>query len=73
MVQEYKNRLAQDEIKLKIQKSAKENIARIQKMKTVNQLIEKMYKDTKAKMISRQETDKQQYKELLKNLIVQVS
>ena len=44
MILDYKNRLAQDEIKLKIQRSAKENAARIQKMKTVNSLIEKLYK-----------------------------
>lgn len=32
----YKSKLAQDEIKLKIQKSAEQNAKRIEKMKTVN-------------------------------------
>ena len=36
LIQFYKQKLAQDEIKLKIQKSAEQNAARIQKMKTVN-------------------------------------
>lgn len=53
MILDYKNRLAQDEIKLKIQRSAKENAARIQKMKTVNSLIEKLYKDAKTTMVAR--------------------
>jgi V-type H+-transporting ATPase subunit E len=71
IITEYNNRLAQDEIKLKIQRSATENMARIQKMKTVNTLIEKLYKEAKTKMIARQSQDKQQYKDFLKNLIVQ--
>lgn len=50
-----------------------ENNARIQKMKTVNQLVEKLYKEAKHKMISKQKQDSAAYKELLKNLVVQVS
>lgn len=71
IVQDFKNRLAQDEIKLKIQRSASENVARIQKMKTVNSLIEKLYKDSKAKMVQKEKQDESTYKELLKDLIVQ--
>lgn len=71
MLTEYKNRIAQDEIKLKIQRSANENSARIQKMKAVNVLVEKLYKDSKAKIVSRQKADVGMYKELMKNLIVQ--
>lgn len=41
-------------------------------MKTVNQLVEKLYKEAKHKMISKQKSDTAAYKELLKNLIVQV-
>lgn len=50
---EYKTRLAQDEIKLKIQRSASENQARIQRMKTVNTLVERLYKESKNKIIER--------------------
>jgi V-type H+-transporting ATPase subunit E len=71
VVNDYKNKLAQDEIKLKIQRSASENSARIQKMKTVNSLIEKLYKDAKTKMITKQQSDKAMYKDLMKDLIVQ--
>lgn len=48
---ELKNRLAQDEIKLKIQRSTNENNARIQKMKTVNSYIERIYKEAKERMV----------------------
>ena len=71
MIQFYKNKLAQDEIKLRIQKSAEQNAARIQKMKTVNQLVEKLYKEAKHKMVGRV-GDHSSYKELLKNLMIQV-
>jgi len=55
IVNDYKSRLAQDEIKLKIQRSANENAARIQKMKKVNSLVEKLYKASKSKMVGREE------------------
>ena len=42
-------------------------------MKTVNSLIEKLYKDAKAIIIQKQKTDQDEYKQFLKNLIVQVS
>ena len=68
---DYKVRLQQDEIKLKIQRSAAENNSRISKMRTVNGLIEKLYHDARIKMVAKQQSDPAQYKELLKNLIVQ--
>ncbi len=72
ITEDFNTRLAQDQIKLKIQKSAQENAARIQKMKTVNSLIENLYKEAKSLIIYKQRTDKNEYKEFLKNLIVQV-
>ena len=71
LIQFYKNKLAQDEIKLKIQKSAEQNAQRIQKMKTVHQLVEKLYKDSKHKMVEKI-GNHSSYKELLKNLLIQV-
>jgi len=71
LIQFYKNKLAQDEIKLRIQKSAEQNQMRIQKMKTVNSLIEKLYKDAKHKMVERV-GNHHSYKELLKNILIQV-
>ena len=55
---------------MRIQKSAEQNAQRIQKMKTVNTLVEKLYKEAKHKMVSKQQGDKAAYKELLKNLVV---
>ena len=72
IVHEYKVKLQQDEIKLRIQKSSAENAARIQKMKTINQLIEKLYKEAKHKMINKQKADVASYQLFMKNLIVQV-
>lgn len=39
-------------------------------MKTVNTLVEKIYKEAKHKMVGKQKGDQAAYKELLKNLIV---
>lgn len=72
LTQEYKNRLQQDEIKLRIKKSAEQNAQRIKKMKTINTLVEKIYSEAKQKMASKQQSDGTAYKELMKNLIVQV-
>ena len=69
LIQTYKNRLAQDEIKLKIQKSAEQNANRIAKMKTVNQLVEKLFKEAKHKMVEKI-GNHGSYKELLKNLLI---
>lgn len=57
---------------MRIQKSAEQNAARISKMKTVNALIEKLYKEAKDKMVKKLANDKGQYKELCKNLLIQV-
>lgn len=73
LIQDYRNKLQQDEIKFRIQKSAEQNAARIQKMKTVNALIEKLYKEAKDKIVKKLANDKGQYKELCKNLLIQVS
>ena len=58
---------------MRIQKSAEQNAARIQKMKTVNALIEKLYKEAKDKMVKKLAHDKGQYQELCKNLLIQVN
>lgn len=41
-------------------------------MRTVNSLIEKLYQDAKRKMVEKIK-DKSSYKELLKNILIQVS
>lgn len=39
-------------------------------MKTVNQLIEKLYKEAKHKMATKIKQESAQYREILKNLVV---
>ena len=73
LIQDYRNKLQQDEIKLRIQKSKEQNEQRIQKMRTINALIEKLYKEAKDKMVKKLAHDKGQYQELCKNLLIQVS
>ena len=73
IVNDFKTKLDQDEVKYKIQISAEDNKVRIERMSTVNGLIQKLYKEAKIKIVSEQSKDINQYKEFLKNLIVQVS
>jgi len=42
-------------------------------MKTVNALIEKLYKEAKDKIVKKLASDKGQYQELCKNILIQVS
>lgn len=42
-------------------------------MKKVNEYVEQLRKDTRAKIRERMSQDERQYKELLKNLLIQVS
>ena len=56
---------------MRIQRSANENAARIQKFKAVNSLIEKIYKEAQAKIVAVQARDQTQYREILRSLIVQ--
>ena len=57
LVQDLRTRLQQDEIKLRIQKSAAENRARIEKMKTVNELVEKIFNEAKVKIAKQVKND----------------
>ena len=41
-------------------------------MKTVNSLIEKLYKESKGKIVEKMKADKGQYKTLMKELLLQV-
>ena len=42
-------------------------------MRTVNQLVEKLYKEAKHKMLDKQKNDRGAYQELIKNLLIQVT
>lgn len=68
---EIKERLRKDEINLKIDRSKKENVLRIQKMRIVNELILNLFKDSRLKIVKEQEKAPKLYSELIKNLIIQ--
>ena len=65
----YKSKIATDEIKLKIQKSAEQNAARISKMKTLNTLVEKLCTESKHKLVEKIGTHNS-YKEFLRNVLI---
>ena len=73
ITENYKNELANQEVRLKIEKSKLQNMERIQKMRKVNEFIEDLRKDTRAQIRVKMNDDQDAYKELLKNLLIQVS
>ncbi len=68
---EIKERLRKDEINLKIERSKKENVLRIQKMRTVNELIIQLFKEARVKIAKKQQQEPKVYAELIKNLVIQ--
>lgn len=68
-----RERIKKDEINLKIDRSKKENVLRIEKMRTINQLILALFKDARVSIVKKQKEDQKVYGELVKNLIIQVS
>lgn len=68
-----RERIKKDEINLKIDRSKKENVLRIEKMRTINQLILALFKDARVSIVKKQKEDQKVYGELIKNLIIQVS
>lgn len=70
---EYKERLRKDEINLRIDRSKRDNAQRIDNMKQTNILIQKLYKEARINIVKKQKSDPNAYRELLKNLIIQVT
>ena len=69
--QDYEQKLKKDEISLKIEKSKMENAHRIENMKKTNELIQKLYKDARLTVVQYQKQKPDEYRALLKNLILQ--
>ena len=63
--------MQQDEIRLRIQRSADQNKQRIKKMQIINELVQKLYKEAQVKMVEEMQADSIKYKELMKDLILQ--
>lgn len=67
----YKAELQNEEVKLKIQQSKKQNEMRIERMRKVNEYVEELRKQTKAQIREKMKKDKAAYKKLLEDLLVQ--
>ena len=63
--------MQQDEIKLRIERSAEQNKQRIKKMQTVNQMVESLQNEARAKLHDMVVNDKAKYKDLLRKSILQ--
>ena len=67
----YKAELQNEEVKLKIQQSKKQNEMRIERMRKVNEYVEELRTQTKAQIREKMKKDKAAYKKLLEDLLVQ--
>ena len=67
----FEARLEQERVEMKIKKSKAMNTQRIKKMVERNKWCEEAYKGTQVKLQERMAENPDEYKELLKNLIVQ--
>jgi hypothetical protein len=73
IINDYKQKLVQDEIKLKIEKSASENRVRIERMQDINQKILALERICAQAIVADQAKDQQKYKHFLRDLIIQVN
>lgn len=73
ITENFKNELANQEVRLKIEKSKQQNAARIERMKAVNGIVEKLRSELKETVNKQMKKDQKAHKELLKNLLIQVS
>ena len=64
--------MANQEVKLKIERSKEQNMQRINRMRKVNEFVEQLKKDMRAQVRQKMAEDEEAYKELLKNLLIQV-
>lgn len=73
ITENFKNELDNQEVRLKIEKSKAQNAARIERMRRVNEIVETLRMELKQKVRKEMKADKNAYKELVKNLLIQVS
>ena len=72
ITENFKNELGNQEVRLKIEKSKQQNASRIERMKKVNEIVEDLKNELKAKVRGSMKSDTNAYKGLLKNLLIQV-
>ena len=68
---DFKEKIRKDEINLKIEKSKRENAHRIENMRKTNELIQKLYREARVKAVEQQKKRPDEYRALMKNLIIQ--
>jgi vacuolar-type H+-ATPase subunit E/Vma4 len=73
ITENFKNELENQEVRLKIEKSKQQNAARIERMRKVNEIVETLRNELKQKVRKEMKADAGKYKELVKNLLIQVS
>lgn len=71
--EDFKNKLANEEVRLKIEKSKQQNTARIDRMRKVNEYVETLRTNMKKQVREKLANDPAAYKTLLKDLLIQVS
>ena len=64
---------ANQEVRIKIEKSKQQNAQRIAKMRMVNEYVDRLVKETRDNLRTQMKNDPAAYKELMKNLLIQVS
>lgn len=69
----YKNELSNQIVRLKIEKSKQQNMARIDRMRKVNEHVDQLKKAMKEEVREKLKNDKAAYKTLMKDLLIQVS
>lgn len=67
----FKNELANQTVRMKIEKSKAQNAERINRIRKVNEYIESLKTDMRTEIRQTLKNDQAAYKELLKNLLVQ--
>lgn len=67
----FKADLQNQEVRLKIEQSKKQNEMRIERMRKVNEYIEDLKSQTKAQLQEKMKSDKKAYKQLIEDLLVQ--
>ena len=66
----FKNELANEEVRMKIENSKLQNAARIERMRLVNEKVESLRTEAREQMRNTINSDRPAYRELLKNLLI---
>ena len=71
ITENYKATLSNQTVKLKIEKSKQQNMARIERMRKVNEYVDQLKQEMKQQVREKLKNDQAAYKDLMKNLLIQ--